>query len=398
LNPFLGFINAFRYYEQNWAKNSVWLFVIFYSFTMAKPEIADSSRYVTKVKVLNEQQSSWENFAKTFYELDERGSGSLDIYEPIVTYVVSLFTGNGDVLFAFFGAVFGFFYSRNIWLLLELVNQHSLNLQLWLILIAFVCVIGFWNIGGVRMWTAGHVFFYGTFLYLYKQRKWGLVIAVLSLFIHFSFMLPLASLAFYIFVRPSYKVLFYIFITSFFISALDLTFVNTFIEAYAPEFIVPRVQNYVTDGYAEVITEMNSAGNWYILLYNKGLNWGIAILFSVIYFKNKRELLVSKSWHQLFGFSMVILIIGNLLAGVPSGGRYTMIAQLFAMAAVFLAVCNNTDLKVQKALKIVTPILLFFIIVCIRVSFDTITVDTVFSNPIFASFLKIGTPLIDWIK
>jgi hypothetical protein len=398
LNPFLGFINAFRYFKQDWAKNSVWLFVVFFGFSMSKPEIVDSSRYVTKLKVLHESESSWQGFVETLYELDERGSGNLDLYQPIVTYVVSLFTSNGDLLFAVFGLVFGFFYSRNCWFLLQSVQNQSMSWPLWLLFITFLCVIGFWTLGGVRMWTAAHVFFYGTFLYLMQRKKVGILIACLSLLIHFSFMLPLAFFIFYVFFKPSHKILFYLFISSFFISALDLTFVNTVIESYAPDFIVPRVQNYVSEEYADVITEKNVEGNWYILLYSKTLNWAIAIMFSFIYFKNNSELAASKSWYNLFGFSMVVLIIGNLLSGVPTGGRYLMIAQLFAMATIFLAMCINTDSRVQRPVKFVAPILIFFIIVSIRVAFDSMTVDTVFSNPLFASFVKIGTPLIDWIK
>jgi hypothetical protein len=398
LNPFLGFINAFRYFKQDWAKNSVWLFVVFFGYTMDKPEIADSSRYVMKLRVLHETESSWDSFIQTLFVLDERGAGSLDIYQPLITYIVSLFTANGDLLFAVFGLVFGFFYSRNCWFLLQTVQKQSLSWPLWLLLLTFLCVIGFWTLGGVRMWTAAHVFFYGTFLYLMQQKKVGILIACLSLLIHFSFILPLAFFIFYIFFKLSHKILFYLFIFSFFISALDLTFVNKIVEAYAPEFVVPRVQNYVTDEYVEVVTEGNSNVNWYILIYNKSLNWGIAILFSFVYFKNAIELSGSKSWYQLFGFSMLLLIIGNLLAGVPSGGRYTMIAHLFAIATIFLAICNHSEKKALQPVKLVAPILIFFIIVSIRVAFDTVTIDTVFSNPLFASFAKIGTPIIDWIK
>jgi hypothetical protein len=365
---------------------------------MSKPENADSFRYIMQLRMLHESESSWETFVASLYELNERGAGNLDVYQQVVTNIVSLFTADGDLLFSVFGLVFGFFYSRNCWFLLQTVQNQSLSWPLWLLFVTFLCVIGFWTLGGVRMWTAAHVFFYGTFLYLMQQKKVGILIACLSLLIHFSFMLPLAFLGFYIFFRPSHKILFYLFISSFFISALDLNFVNTAIEAYAPEFIVPRVQNYVSDEYVEVIIEMNSAGNWYILLFSRALNWGIAILFSVIYFNSKIELIVSKSWFKLFGFSMVLMIIGNLLTGVPSGGRYTMIAQLFAVATIFLAVCNNTDLKFQRNINFATPILIFFIIVSIRVALDTMTVDTIFSNPVFASFLKIGTPLIDLIK
>lgn len=398
VNPFLGFINAFRYFKQDWAKNSVWLFVIFYGFTMAKPEFADSTRYVTQLKTLNESESSWGAFVRTLFVLDERGQGSLDIYQPVVTYIVSLFTGNGDVLFAVFGAVFGFFYSRNSWLLLQTVSQKSMHWSLWLLFVAFLCVIGFWSLGGVRMWTAAHVFFYGVFLYLIQNKKAGLFIAAFSMLIHFSFMLPLAFLVFFIFVQPSFRLLFYLFLGSFFIAELNLSFVNTAIQTYAPEFIVPRVQNYANEEVAEGFFERKAMANWYVLLLNRALNWGILFLYGILYFRNRTKLVASKSWIKMFGFSLLLLIFGNLMAGVPSGSRFVLLAQLFALATIFLSCTLYEDLKLQRSLKWTSPIFIFFNIVSLRTSFDTVTVDTVFSNPLFAAVVKIGTPLIDWIK
>lgn len=398
LNPFLGFLNAFKYYKEVWAKNAVWFFVIFYGFTMAKLEIADSFRYVKKLEALHNSESSWSAFVATLYELDERGSGSVDIYQIVVTYIVSLFTSNGDILFAIFGAVFGFFYSRNIWLLLQGVSKKSLSLTLWLLLASFISVIGFWNLGGVRMWTAAHIFFYGAFIFLMNQKKKGLFIAALSVLVHFSFILPLSFLIFYILIKPTYKILFFVFLGSFFISSLNLEIVNSAIEAYAPEFIVPRVSNYTSDDYLEVITELNANVNWYVTYYNKILNFGIVIIYCLIYFKSKTTLALSKGTINLFGFSLVLLIVGNFLEGVPSGVRYLIIAQFFALATIFLAVNQIQDIKFQRNLKLVYPVLIFFVIVSIRISLDTTTIDTVFSNPIFVTFVKLGMPIVDFIK
>ncbi len=398
LNPFLGFLNAFKYYKEVWAKNAVWFFVIFYGFTMAKPEIADSFRYVKKLEALHNSESSWSAFVATLYELDERGSGSVDIYQIVVTYIVSLFTSNGDILFAIFGAVFGFFYSRNIWFLLQGVSKKSLSLTLWLLLACFISVIGFWNLGGVRMWTAAHIFFYGAFIFLMNQKKKGLFIVALSVLVHFSFILPLSFLIFYILIKPTYKILFFVFLGSFFISSLNLEIVNSAIEAYAPEFIVPRVSNYTSDDYLEVITELNANVNWYVTYYNKILNFGIVIIYCFIYFKSKTTLALSKGTINLFGFSLVLLIVGNFLEGVPSGVRYLIIAQFFALATIFLAVNQIQDIKFQRNLKWVYPVLIFFVIVSIRISLDTTTIDTVFSNPIFVTFVKLGMPIVDFIK
>ena len=71
LNPFLGFIQAFKHYKDNWAKNSVWVFVIFYGFTMNRPEEMDSSRYVLRLKELYEASVNWDSFLANFYSDDE---------------------------------------------------------------------------------------------------------------------------------------------------------------------------------------------------------------------------------------------------------------------------------------------------------------------------------------
>ncbi len=398
ISPFLGFIQGLKNYRESWAKNTVWLFVIFYGFTMAKPEIADSSRYVTQLKTLHNSEASWNTFVNTLYEVDDRGSGNVDIYQQIVTYVVSLITSNGDVLFAIFGAVFGFFYSRNIWFLLQSVRKDTLSWTSWMILISFMCAVGFWNLGGVRMWTAAHVFFYGAFLYLLEGKKKGLIFCLLSVFVHFSFVLPLGLFLFYILVKPSYKILFYIFLVSFFISSLKLTFINATIEAYAPDFIIPRVSNYASEDYAEVINDMNEKANWYIVYYNQALNWGLMLVFSIVFFKRKIATTLNESSIKFFGLSLFLLIVGNFLSGVTSGGRYLTIAQLFATASLLLITINYKDSWFRRKLILCAPFFIFFVIISVRVAIDTVTFDTIFFNPIIAVFANVRIPLIDFIK
>ena len=51
------------------------------------------------------------------YEEGERDS--IDFVEPLISTIVSSFTSNYKILFAIYGLIFGFFYSRNIWILLK---------------------------------------------------------------------------------------------------------------------------------------------------------------------------------------------------------------------------------------------------------------------------------------
>ena len=154
VSPFLGFIQAFKYYKEDWAKNSVWLFVIFYGYTMFRPEIMDSTRYVVNLINLYNRPMTWDIFIANFYSDD---TGTVDIYQPLVTFILSRFTKDGNILFAVFGIVYGYFYSRNIWLILDLCKGAKIEWKLWVVIISFICVLGFWNLNGVRMWTAAHV-------------------------------------------------------------------------------------------------------------------------------------------------------------------------------------------------------------------------------------------------
>jgi hypothetical protein len=398
LNPFFGFFNAFRNHRQSWAKNAVWLFVIFFGFTMSKPEIVDSSRYVQKLVEMHNLKQNWEVFFGSLYQVDEFGSGSVDLYQPFVTFLIALFTENGDILFATFGIVFGFFYSRNIWFLLEKIKTNNLNRLLWFIIIAFICVVGFWTLGGVRMWTAAHVFFYGCSIYFSKQSKKGLIVASCAILVHYSYILPVGLLFIYIHAKPSNTILFYIFLTSFLISSFNIEFVGKLIESYVPETFETRVSNYTNEDYAESLSEINNSANWYAVNLNKVLLWAITGIYCLFnfYIKNIRQ--ITKLGNKFYGFSLVLLIIANFLSGIPSGGRYLLIAQLFALAAIFIIISRNETPWIKNYNFSILPILFFFIIISIRVAFDTLTIDSVFSNPLFTLFIKTEIPLIDLIK
>lgn len=395
VSPFLGFIQAFKHYKEDWAKNSVWLFVIFYGFTMFRPEIMDSSRYVAKLKELYNSPLNWDIFVANFYSEE---SSSVDIYQPLVTYILALFTDNGNILFAVFGILFGYFYSRNIWLLLDFSKNQRINRNMIAIIAAFSCVIGFWTLNGVRMWTAAHMFFYGAFLLLVYGNRKGIVIAALSILVHFSFVMPFAVLLFFYFVKIPWRILYFFFIASFSISTLNVDSIRSRLESVAPDFLLPRVKSYTSEEYIEVISDLNASGNWYITYYTTFLNWYLVILFSFIYFSTAKSKTHNKSFSNLFGFSLLLMSIGNITSLLPSGGRYLLLAQLFGMALIYFYYVVFNDTAFKKWALVVSPILLFYIVVSIRISIDTVSLMTILTNPILATIVDLPVPLIDIIK
>ena len=394
-SPFIGLIQAIKHYRESWAQNSVWLFVIFYGYTMYRPEIMDSSRYVTKLQELYGAPINWSGFVANFYS-DE--TGTVDIYQPLITYILALFTNNGNILFAVFGILFGYFYSRNIWLLLDLSKNQKMNVTLTAILVAFCCVVGFWSLNGVRMWTAAHMFFYGAFLLLVNGRKKGITIAILSILVHFSFVLPVGILLLFYFVKMPWRILYFFFISSFFISSLNIESIRTRLESIAPDFLLPRVKTYTSEEYVETISDLNATGNWYITYYSISISWYIMLLFTIIYFSKGKVNAYNKSFSNLFGFSLLFLSIGNITSLLPSGNRYLLVAQLFATALLYFYYVIYDNKEYKKWALFFSPLLFFFIIISIRMSFDTVSLMTVLTNPILATIIDLPIPLIDLIK
>ena len=395
LSPFLGFIQAFKYYREDWAKNSVWLFVIFYGYTMYRPEIMDSSRYVINLINLYNRPVTWDVFIANFYSDD---TGSVDIYQPLVSFLLSRVTKDGNILFAVFGMVYGYFFSRNVWMVMDLCKGAKIQWKLWLLIISFICVLGFWNLNGVRMWTAAHVFFYGVFQYLVNDRKKGIFIAISAALVHFSFILPIGVFLIFILNKIPWRFLYFLFLGSFFISSLNVPTIRAKLESVAPAFLLPRVNSYTSDEYVEAFSDLNESANWYIKYYTNTLMWVLVALFTVIYFSKKTKFKDDKSFSNLFGFSLLILTIGNITSLLPSGGRFVLIAQLFGVALLVYYYVRFEDLMYRNYLKLLSPLLYFFILVNLRISFDTISFMTVFSNPILALLVDMPIPLIDLVK
>lgn len=362
---------------------------------MCRPEIMDSSRYVANLVNLYDKPMTWDIFISSFYSEE---SNTVDIYQPLLTFVLSRFTNDGNILFAVFGIVYGYFFSRNIWLLLDLSKGTKVDLKYWLLIITFICVLGFWNLNGVRMWTAANVFFYGAFQYLVNGKKNGIFFLISSVLVHFSFILPIGFFLLFVLVRIPWRVLYFLFISSFFISSLNISAVRTKLESVAPAFLLPRVTGYTSDEYVEVVSNMNESVNWYIKIHSDSLMWTIAILFTIIYFSKSRKFKEDKSFSNLFGFSLLFLSVGNITSLLPSGGRYVLVAQLFGVALlVFYYVRFKVDLF-DRWLVLLSPLLYFFIIVSLRISFDTISVMTILGNPLLALFFDLPFPLINFFK
>lgn len=197
INPFLSLIYLLR----NFGKHQVlWPFLLVsfffgFSFVIDPGSYVDSTRYARDLRLAHEEQATFQEYVLERY-LGGDG-GELDIYQPTLTWLVSLFTSDYRWLFGLYALVFGYFWFKSLLLIRQYLSPDLATLSV-IVLVTIAVINPIWSINGVRMWTAIQIFFYGLLmLYLQgKTYKCWLIMAAAPL-IHFSLAIGLVVFFFF---------------------------------------------------------------------------------------------------------------------------------------------------------------------------------------------------------
>jgi EpsG family len=397
--PFFALMYALRNYKAVWAKDIIWFFVMFHGFTLTfhntGEETIDANRYQDKFITMAESEVSWQTVTTSFYNAEEQ---SLDILETIIIFLLSRFTNNTHILFAVFGLIFGYFYSRNIWYLIERAGKN-INASNIPVIFTFAFIVGFWQISGFRFWTATHIFFYGTLPFIFEGKKKYLWFSFLAGFMHFSYFFPLSVVLFYMFTGSRTKIFFFLFVATFFLKELSIDQVSNILTNNLPAILQPKVKTYTN---AEVIERKAGEAlnvNWYIQLYNQTLKWTVVAFLIVIFLTGQEFLARHKRLDHLLGFTFLFYSFANILGLMPSGNRFISIANLFALTVIFFYVQFAPRGKaVKRVIFFSIPLLAFYSIVAGRVALDTMGFFSVFGNPVMSVFINVDITLIEMVK
>jgi hypothetical protein len=330
--PFLAFATALTNYRQKEAKKVVYIFLIYYglTFVIGNPDM-DSARYAFLLKTTAALPFS--DFFKIVGGLYSSDT-SVDIVQPLITFIVSRFTENQGFLFAVFAALFGFFYLKSIDLLHN-CYQEKPGWNSLVFLVFFVVVLPITSINGFRMWTAAWIFFYGAYhVILYRNPKY-LLLALGSSLVHFSFLSANVILLIYYFAGNRYFIYLTLLITSFVL----------------PQFIAPvfqsislrlggglqqRYTGYSNEDYVLERKESLEQVNWFVTLSQDLIFYYLIIAIIIIYLVH-RDLMQDKTEKNLFNFLLLFLSFVNFGKEIPSfGSRFQIVFILFATLYVFL--------------------------------------------------------------
>ena len=397
LSPISGLVCTILHWRSKWAKNISWLICVFLGLifiyhpegTMLGDGI-DAGRYALDLYRMYNLSSLSAVLGNIWIE-----GGNVDLYQPILTFIVSRFTDDPHVLFACFSLVFGFFYTRNLWYVFD---RLPLNLKkyTWILILFYILICPIWNINGVRMWTALHIFIYGAMPFVYEGNKSKLLFCVLALFVHFSFFIPLIILIFYSFLKvTNLNALFAFYIVTLFIKEIDVEFIRNLLVNVP--IVGERMLSYVGEMYMEKVVEAKEQLSLHVVLANKIAYWIVQFYIVLTWMAVRKSYMVNEKILKLFSFSLLIYGISNILALIPSGGRFVILSHMFVLPTIIFSIEYLYNDLIKKC-NVVLPVLLFSIIFQLRVGIDYYGASLLICNYLTAFFIQTDVPIISWIK
>lgn len=332
--PFVAAVLAVVHPRDPASRNLVWIFVVFYGavFYISPDSGADSVRYAQRLQDMHASNFGLGDLLGQFFS---EGSWHQDVYQPLLTFFIGLLTSDSWVLFAAFGVLFGYAYSRNIWFLIDQIPGHIGPLLGFLLVVyAFHVNIGS-GLNGVRMWTALHVFLFGLLHFIFTGERKYLAVILATPLIHFSFWLGCAVTAGYFLVKRFGAAVYVFFLVSFVGAALDLSVVQS-LMSYLPLPIEERASGYIAlaDANPDIMEDRKTSAIWFLRLNH----WLMAVFFafSASWMVWRGCLRESGLVRNLLVFGMLLYGAINLVSYIPSLGRFYALGEMVLLAAVIL--------------------------------------------------------------
>lgn len=382
--PILSVIIAINNYREKWAKNVVWAFTAFYAYHFSAPnEGADINAYINKFNSYTDQVYSIPEFIRSLYS---EGSTTLDVIEPLTSYLISQVTRDHHFLLLTYGIIFGFFFSRNIWFFIER-TKGKLTIQALVILLLLIIQIGIWNLNGFRFWCAAHIFIYAALNLIILKNPKAYFFLLLASLMHLGLILPILILLISRFIKVPLYILFALFLFTFFLAELDMEVVRSSINNYAPSFLSNKLNSYSSEAYVEVVNERLDGYSIYYQL-SKTVRIGIILFFTSILYIN-RQAFNKDIMFRLFLFYLLLGSFANILSQMPSGGRYLVIADFILYGVMFYFVQEYKKFKFSNYIIYTVPIILIYAFYNFRIiGIHTFNVHHFINNPIVSLFIN----------
>lgn len=393
LSPIVSIVIMLRSYRTKIFANLIWMFSVFAGFAFViGNEGSDINRYKDRFLIHSNSSTSLLEFCNnTLLE------GNFDIIQPFLSFVVSRFTKDFRIYLGLIGFIYGYFFSRNLFIVL---NHYQIQINRYnaVFVLIFAVLFAFWDINVMRFTLAAQVFLYGWLVWNVKKSVYGFVFKIISIFLHFSFTLVVIISILHRLIPKNVKWSFVIYFVSIFISGLTVDkFNGNSAILQIPEIFSTRSDSYLNQDYAEKKIDMHLEKNFRGKYYQDSLKYGVFILM-IYAFSNRNRLITNRLNIDLFVFSNYCLGFFNLLNSIPSMNRFLFVSYLFTFILFLSIFFFRENAKDRRILILVYPLLLFYLVVKIRIGFEFTSLFTYFGSPIFTAFSENFEPIIKLIK
>jgi hypothetical protein len=358
--PLLAFITALASYSKKESRTVVYLFLIYFGLTFVVGSAGnDAERYALMLR--NNAQMPFSAFFSIVGGL--YSDTTVDVVEPLISFIVSRFTSYAGILFAVYAAIFSFFYLKSVDLLFP-KYQDNKGWNSSVFFIFFILVLPITAINGFRMWTAAWIFFYGAYHVVLNRDIKFLAVALSASLVHFSFISANIILIIYFFAGNRNMIYIPITLLSFVLPRI-LAPVFQMISIRFGGGLQARYETYSNEGYVISQQEMYKQAAWFLNLSNELIFY--YLIFAIIIVKIRYgNLMRGKVESNLFSFLLLLLAFVNFGKAIPSlGERFLIVFLLFATLYMFLF---SIKLSI-KGLNLITIIGLFPMLLHIAVAF-----------------------------
>jgi len=398
--PFMSLVLCLFKKDKTYFPNLLWMFFMYYGMTFALSiESLDNDivRYQEMLLNIRADKLSFTNILS-----EHLLSGEFDLYSITVAYIASLFSSSINVLTFLFSIIFGYFLTRNIYLIQTKSDLKNPFILVLIVLFFFLNPIH--NINGARFYTALQIFVYGILYFIHTKKKKYLLFCLLTPIIHFSYYLPIIILIFSSLLRKFPKIIFYFFVVSIVSSELLTNeIISNFVSKIGVSVFEERTIGYTDKELIDLYLEDNSTNlNWYIKYLNYFLKIGLNILVISVYFLRIKTILKNDFDKQFFSISLFVFSLGNFLSNHFVIGRFYSLGALLIVSFMiyFLSKSENKYFmyRIGFLRHIVMTCLLIFSIVGIRTWLFSMSLSTIFLNPIFSIFIENHVSINDLLR
>lgn len=355
--PFLAFLTALMNFGQKEARNIIYAFLVYYGLTfVVGNEGIDASRIAMTLKANAMLPfSDIFNIIGGVYATDT----SVDIVEPLISFIVSRITEDHRLLFGAFAALFGYFYIKSINLLFEEAKDNfGWNSLIHILFIASILPIT--SINGFRMWTAAWIFFYGAYQVILFKKAAYLILTASACLVHFSFLAVNLILVIYFFAGNRNLIYIPLTILSFILPDLIAPMMQKTYAIFGSSALTARVQMYTDTAYVQVRQESAMNDAWFLRLGADLVLYYLVLAMLVVRYR-MRSTHNNTASDNLFSFLLLFLSFVNFAMPIPSfGGRFMILFFMFATLYVFRYFTVNDSSKIDTLTLVgLFPMLLY---------------------------------------